>query len=206
MPPDNIDIMAKEFTFILGGNAFAAAPVKLERKKIYGWSSLVATDRDGHVCTAAYISPEDSLMIPSGAAKMATVDEDGLIVKKSDLIAFDSEGKALETFPSSFDSPIDLQRTATEEEFLDHEWASVYQIQNTDLAASVGGRIFSFPFSYSGGTTLQEGFLMNCPAGLFLFAGSPVDFTPVSLGEEAVIDEAEEETVDDIDELDFSMI
>ena len=198
--------MAKEFTFILGGNSYAAAPVKLERKKIYGWSSLVATDRDGHVCTAAYISPEDSLMIPSGAAKMATVDEDGLIVKKSDLIAFDAEGKTLETVPSSFDSPIELHQTTTEEEFLDHEWASVYQIQNQELAAAVGGKIFAFPFSYSGGTSLQDGFLMNCPAGLFLFAGSPVDFTPVSLGEEAVIDEAEEEVVDDIDELDFSMI
>ena len=95
--------MAKEFTFILGGNAYAAAPVKLERKKIYGWSSLVATDRDGHVCTVAYISPEDSLMIPSGAAKMATVDEEGLIVKKSDLVAFDAEGKMAMTnlvFPS----------------------------------------------------------------------------------------------------------
>ena len=80
--------MAKEFTFILGGSTFAAAPLKLERKKIYGWSSLIATDRDGHICTAAYISPEDSLMIPSGAAKMATVDEDGIIVKKSDLVAF----------------------------------------------------------------------------------------------------------------------
>ena len=198
--------MAKEFTFTLGGNAYAAAPVKLERKKVYGWSSLVATDRDGHVCTAAYISPEDSLMIPSGATKMATVDENGLIVKKSDLIAFDAEGKVLETVPSSFDSPIDLSRTATEEEFLDHEWASVYQIQSPDLAAAIGSRIFTFPFSYSGGTTHQDGFLLNCPAGLFLFAGSPVDFTPVSLGEEAVIDEAEEEVVDDIDELDFSMI
>ena len=198
--------MAKEFTFTLRGNAYAAAPVKLERKKIYGWSSLVATDRDGHVCTAAYISPEDSLMIPSGAAKMATVDENGLIVKKSDLIAFDAEGKALETVPSSFDSPIDLKRTVTEEEFLDHEWASVYQIQNQELAAAVGKKIFAFPFSYNGGTTLLDGFLMNCPAGLFLFAGVPVDFTPVSLGEEAVIDDAEEEVVDDIDELDFSMI
>ena len=198
--------MAKEFTFILGGNAYAAAPVKLERKKIYGWSSLVATDRDGHICTAAYISPEDSLMIPAGAAKMATVDENGAIVKKSDLVAFDTDGKELESFPSSFDSPIDLHQTATEEEFLDHEWASVYQIQSPDLATAVGNRIFTFPFSYSGGTSLQEGFLMNCPAGLFLFAGVPVDFTPVSLGEEAVIDEAEEEVVDDIDELDFSMI
>ena len=198
--------MAKELTFNLGGNAFAAAPVKLDRKKLYGWSSLVATDRDGRICTTAYISPEDSLMIPSGAAKLATVDEKGLIVKKSDLVAFDADGKALESYPSSFGAPIELSQTATEEQFLDHEWASVYQIQNPELATAVGNKIFTFPFSYSGGTTLQEGFLMNCPAGLFLFAGTPVDFTPVSLAEEAVIDECEEETVEDIDELDFSMI
>ena len=166
----------------------------------------MATDRDGRICTAAYISPEDSLMIPSGAAKLAIVDEKGLIVKKSDLIAFDAEGKALENYPSSFDAPIELMQTATEEQFLDHEWASVYQIQNTELASAVGTRIFTFPFSYSGGTTLQDGFLMNCPAGLFLFAGTAVDFAPVSLAEEAVIDECEEEVMDDIDELDFSMI
>lgn len=198
--------MAKELTFNLGGNAFAAAPVKLDRKKLYGWSSLVATDSDGRICTGAYISPEDSLMIPSGAAKLATVDERGVLVKKSDLVAFDAEGKALESFPSSFEAPIELSVEATEEQFLDHEWASVYQIQNEDLAAAVRERIYTFPFSYSGGTTLQDGFLMNCPAGLFLFAGTPVDFTPVSLAEEAVIDECEEETVEDIDELDFSMI
>ncbi len=166
----------------------------------------MATDRDGRICTGAYISPEDSLMIPSGAAKLATVDERGVLVKKSDLVAFDAEGKALESFPSSFEAPIELSVEATEEQFLDHEWASVYQIQNEDLAAAVGERIYTFPFSYSGGTTLQDGFLMNCPAGLFLFAGTPVDFTPVSLAEEAVIDECEEETVEDIDELDFSMI
>ena len=198
--------MAKEFTFILGGTPFSAAPVKLERKKIYGWSNLVATDRDGRTCTAAYICPEDSLMIPSGAAKMATVDENGLIVKKTDLTAFDADGKELETFPSSFDSPIDLSETATEEEFLDHEWSSVYQIQNPDLAARIGNRIYVFPFSYSGGTSLQDGFLMNCPAGLFLFAGTATDFAPVGLSEEAVIDETEEDALEDIDELDFSMI
>lgn len=198
--------MAKEFTFILGGAPYSAAPVKLERKKLYGWSSIVATDRDGRICTAAYISPEDTLMIPSGAAKLATVDESGVIVKKSDLVAFDVDGNALESHLSSFDTPIELTQTATEEQFLDHEWASVYQIQNPELAAAVENRIFIFPFSYSGGTTLQDGFLMNCPAGLFLFAGAPVDFTPVSLADEAVIDEGEEVTVDDIDELDFSMI
>ncbi len=198
--------MAKELTFNLGGNAFAAAPVKLERKKLYGWSSLVATDRDGRICTSAYISTEDSLMIPAGAAKLATVDERGVIVKKSDLIAFDAEGNTLETVASSFEAPIDLTQMATEEDFLDHEWSSVYQLQNPDLATEIGDRIFTFPFSYSGGTSIQDGFLMNCPAGLFLFAGTAVEFTPVSLAEEAVIDECEEEAVEDIDELDFSMI
>lgn len=198
--------MAKELSFILGGAQFSAAPVKLERKKIYGWSTLVATDREGNPCIAAYISPEDSLMIPAGAAKMATVDESGNIVKKADLKTFDADGKALETVPSSFEGPIDLNRKATEEEFLDHEWASVYQLQSPELAEAVGKDIFAFPFSYSGGTTLNDGFLLNCPTGLFLFAGTKVDFTPVSLGEEAVIDDTEEEAIEDLDDLDFSMI
>ena len=198
--------MAKELSFTLGGATFSAAPVKLERKKIYGWSTLVATDREGNLCIAAYISPEDSLMIPAGAAKMATVDESGNIVKKADLMTFDADGKALESVPSSFEGTIDLNRKATEEEFLDHEWASVYQLQSPELAAAVGKVIFAFPFSYSGGTTLNDGFLINCPTGLFLFAGTKVDFTPVSLGEEAVIDDTEEEAIEDLDDLDFSMI
>jgi hypothetical protein len=198
--------MAKELSFILGGVTFSAAPVKLERKKIYGWSTLVATDREGNPCIAAYLSPEDSLMIPAGAAKMATVDESGNIVKKADLTTFDVDGKALETVPSSFEGTIDLNRKASEEEFLDHEWASVYQLQCPELAEAVGMDIFAFPFSYSGGTTLNDGFILNCPTGLFLFVGTKVDFTPVSLGEEAVIDDTEEEAIEDLDGLDFSMI
>ena len=198
--------MAKELSFTLSGTTFSAAPVKLERKKIYGWSTLVATDRDGRECTAAYISPEDSLMIPAGATKLSTVDESGNIVKRADLISYDMEGKVLDAVPSSFEAPICLAQTATDEEFLDHEWASVYLIQNPELSAAVGDRIYAFPFSYSGGTTLNDGFLVNCPSGLFLFAGVKVDFAPVSLSEEAVIDETEDEVVEDLDELDFSMI
>lgn len=198
--------MAKELRFALDGRSYASAPVKLERKKLYGWSTLVATDAAGVACTAAYLSPEDSMLVPSGAAKMATVDEQGVLVKKTDLVAIDLEGNRLESFASSFDEEINLRETASEEEFLDHEWASVYQIQHPELAAAVGNRIFTFPFNYTTGTTRYEGYLMNCPAGLFCFAGSKVDFVPVSLGEEAVIDETEEDVVEDIDDLDFSMI
>ena len=36
--------MAKELLFKLNGTDYASAPVKLERKKIYGWTDIVATD------------------------------------------------------------------------------------------------------------------------------------------------------------------
>ena len=36
--------MAKELLFKLVGSEYSAAPVKLERKKIYGWTSLVANN------------------------------------------------------------------------------------------------------------------------------------------------------------------
>ena len=45
--------MAKELSFSLAGAEYAATPVKLERKKIYGWSDLVATDNSGEVCDTA---------------------------------------------------------------------------------------------------------------------------------------------------------
>jgi len=45
--------MAKEIQFKLGGKDYGAAPVKLERKKIYGWTDFVATDRAGEVCDSA---------------------------------------------------------------------------------------------------------------------------------------------------------
>ena len=46
--------MAKELMFKLGGADYGAAPVKLERKKIYGWTDTVATDKDGNVCAILY--------------------------------------------------------------------------------------------------------------------------------------------------------
>ena len=49
--------MAKELVFKLSGKDYNAAPVKLERKKIYGWTATIATDRNGDVCSSAYLSP-----------------------------------------------------------------------------------------------------------------------------------------------------
>ena len=84
--------MARELTFKLAGSDYSAVPVKLERKKIYGWTSIVATDRAGDVCNSVYLSPDDSLIIPSGGLKQATVDINGRWVEKSELTAYSADG------------------------------------------------------------------------------------------------------------------
>jgi hypothetical protein len=180
--------------------------VKLERKKIYGWTDIVATDRSGNVCGSAYLSPDDALVIPSGGLKQAVVNEEGRWIEKSELVAYDEEGsKVLPTMPSSFDAPIDLNKRATVEEFLDNDWESVYQLVNDDLTEAIGDKIYKFDFSYRGGTNHNDGYLINTPGGLFLFAGDKQEFPLVSLAEETTIDDTEEPVEEEIDELDFSM-
>lgn len=197
--------MAKELIFKLGDTEYSAAPVKLERKKLYGWTALVANTKDGEVCNSAYLSPDDSLIIPSGGLKQATVDSEGRWVEKSELTAFSEDGEQeLPVLPSSFDAPIELGQKATAEEFLDNDWESVYQLENPDLAAAVGEDIFKFEFSYRGGTNHNDSYLLNTPGGLFLFAGDKQEFPLVSLAEETTIDD-NEEPEEEIDELDFSM-
>jgi hypothetical protein len=198
--------MAKELIFKLSGVDYGAAPVKLERKKVYGWSDIVATDRSGSVCGSAYLSPDDALIIPKGGLKQAVVDDEGRWVEKSELIAYSEDGsKALPIIASSFDAPIELKQKATTEEFLDNDWESVYQLVNADLATAVGDDIYKFEFSYRGGTNHNDGYLINTPGGLFLFAGDRQEFPLVSLAEETTIDDTEEPVEEEIDDLDFSM-
>jgi hypothetical protein len=199
--------MPKELIFKLSGTDYAAVPVKLERKKIYGWTTLVATDKEGGVCDSAYLSPDDSLIIPSGGLKQATVDSEGHWVDKNDLKAYSEDGEQeLPVLPSSFDAPIDLAQKAKVEEFLDNDWESVYQLDNPELASAIGNDIFKFDFCYRSGTNHNDGYLLNTPGGLFLFAGDKQEFPLLTLAEEAAIDETEEVEEESIDELDFSML
>lgn len=197
--------MAKDLVFKLSGVVYPSSPVKLERKKIYGWSTLVATDKHGNVCSTAYLSPDDALIIPSGGYKQGSVDEDGRWVDKSELTPYGADGNVLPTYPSSFDAPIELSNTVSVEEFLDNDWESVYQITNPELSSALGDRIFKFDFSYRGGTNHNFGYLLNTNGGMFLFAGDEQKFEFVAFEDQTVIDDLEEVVEEEIDDLDFSM-
>ena len=73
------------------------------------------------------------------------------------------------------------------------------------IEQELGNDIYKFDFSYRGGTNHNFGYLINAPGGLFLFAGDVQEFPLISLVEQTVIDEVEEEQEEEIDDLDFSM-
>lgn len=198
--------MAKALIFRLAEQEFPATPVKLERKKIYGWTETVATDRNGGVCESAYLSPYDALIIPGGGLSLGAVDSAGRWIDKGKLTAYSADGTApLPVLPSSFDVPINLDVKVTVEEFLDNDWEAVYQISDDGLAAAIGDDIYKFDFCYRGGVNHNNGYLLATPSGLFLFSGDYQEFQMVGLAEETTIDETDDTEIEAIDELDFSM-
>ena len=197
--------MAKDLIFNLAGTEYAVAPVKLERKKIYGWSDIVATNKAGEVCESAYLLSDAALLVPSGGYKQGIVDEAGRWIDKSELKPYDAEGNEMPRYASSFDAPIELVESVSMEEFLDNDWEAVYQLSNPELAMAVGEKIFKFEFFYRAGINHNDGYLINTPGGLFLFAGDKQEFQMVALADETVIDDNEEMVEEEIDDLDFSM-
>lgn len=198
--------MAQALQFTLAGTAFEAVPVKLERKKLYGYTEIVARDASGAVCAAAQVDPDGELLVPTGAVKPGILDEDGRWVERAELVAVDAEGKELTLAPSSFGQVIELANKATEEDFLDHIWKSVYQLDTPELAAAVGADIYAFPFNYRAAPAPDDGFLLAEGGAAFLFAGEKIEFEYLGIAEEGVLDEDESESADEDEDLDFGMM
>ena len=63
--------MAKNLSFTLGGAEYAAAPVKIERKKLYGWSEVIALDDDGKECSVVTVDETGAAAVLDQAAYIA---------------------------------------------------------------------------------------------------------------------------------------
>ena len=195
--------MAKVLQFQCYGSLYEAEPVKIERKKIYGYKEISALDSNGNECRQCYLDASGTILIPPGAVKLSALDEDGNTVERSEMILVDADGNIPENFPSSFDAPVMLEHTVSEEEFLDHLWKGVYQIDNSELAAATGEKIYAFPFSYRGGHTCDEGFLLAANGECFLFCGEKLEFPFLNAPDSGVLDDVEESCEDDDFEFDM---
>lgn len=200
--------MAKQLTFTYKDATFLADLAKVDRSKLYGKSEVVTTTPEGDVCVLANILPERSLIIPSGTTKAAVVDASGKWLERSELIAVNAlDGAPLEKYESSFNAPVALDDEVSENEFLDNVWESVYQLDCPELAEAVGEKIFRFGFNYYAGVNRLSAFLLVSDGHLFMLTGSRAEFPMVTLAQEAVLDDVNDESeTEDEDEMDFSMM
>ena len=84
--------MARQVEFIINGTSVMAELKKVDRKKIYGRSSVEVFDENGSKCKLASIS-EGTHVLASGCASLLKFNDKGESVSSSDLVGFNQKGE-----------------------------------------------------------------------------------------------------------------
>jgi len=201
--------MAQELTFITGeGNNYVCSPTKLERAKVYGLTERVILDDRNEVCKAVSMDESGTIIIPKGGIAMGIVDQNFNWVDRSELQVVNSMGEIVEQIPSTFTTPVILDKKVTVEEFLDHSITTIYQLTGDyqHLIEFVGNDIYEFRFNYRNSYDTNPAFLITNGTDLFMLVGYKNEFEFITLQETAVIDSDAEETESDDFDIDFSMM
>ena len=199
--------MARTLAFDLDGQTYEAAPTKVDRKKLYGWSETVAVDDDGNALQVAAIDATGTLVIPSGGIGLGLFDDEGCWVDRTTLRAVTPDGDDAPQLPSSFDAPVALREQATYDDLLAHAVTAVYQLVDAPdgFVEAVGDAIYRFDYAFRAGYTASPAFLLVADGVAFFLVGRPTPFKLVGLDQPAVVTDDADADEDD-DEIDFSML
>ncbi len=205
--------MPRQLTFQFGEATFAFEMQKVDREKLYGFKETEVRDEEGRACELATLADDGCTLIGRGGTGFGYRSATGLWCEKKSLKPIDLEGHEIQPVPSSFDAPIELAGSVDAETYLNHNLRSVYMMEAVDpadplLAELKKGTIFAFDFSYRGGLEADAAFLLMGQDGhVFLAIGSEARLQYVGLGESQGLNEEEEETTEESEDLmDFGMI
>jgi hypothetical protein len=203
--------LAKPLTFIHKGTEIQLEPVKLDRKKLYGWTDKITLDENNQKCKLVSIDSSGSILIPSGGLGQGILDDQGTWVERNELVAVDENGSPAEMLPSSFDGPIILDRTVSVEEFLDHYITAIYTMQGEencpDFVETIAkGPIYTFDFNYRASYEPSPAFLVENGGELFLLVGKKSEFEFLGLDQAGYLDEEDDSSDVEEDPFDFSMM
>lgn len=208
--------MARSLSFNWQGTDFDCEIHKVDRSKLYGNVSIETLDMDGEKCELATLLDDGKTLIPNGGTATGYMNPDGEWVDRAELTPVDYDGNELETVPSSFDSPIELDEEASIEEFLNHSVRLTYALKSDAgitpefMTRLQDGAIFKTHFSYRGGIDPDPAFIMQGEdETVWLLIGERSRIAYTKLEQAAVVEPTqgdEDETDEDSDELDFSML
>jgi len=196
--------MARKAEFSINGNSVKAELKKIDRKKIYGWSTIDVFDEKGSKCKLAGLA-EGQFVMPSGSTALVSLNLKGEAVSKSSLVGVDSAGKKVEKVPSIYDQKVIL-REATLDEYLAMAVKSVYQLQidenKEDLINELSdGKIYYFVFNYRADYEGDDAFLVSNGTDVFAITGmsSELEFIGLEDNEQELVTEDTAEVEDDMD-------
>jgi hypothetical protein len=200
--------MARKAEFSINGQSIMAELKKVDRKKIYGWSTIEVFDENGSKCKLAGLA-EGQFVMPSGSTALVTLNAKGEAVSKSTLVGVDSDGKKVEKVPSIYDEKVML-REATIDEYLSTAVKSVYQLQVDENKEALlnelnNGKVYYFVFNYRADYEGDDAFLISNGTDAFAVTGMSADLEFIGLedNEQELVPE-EAEAVEE-DDMDFSM-
>lgn len=175
--------MAKNLTFVYQDKEFIAEPLKIERKKLYGYTLTKYFAADDSECQFATLTDDGMIIVPQGGTAQCILTEKGIAFSRSDLLAFDYQGNVLPKIPSSFDQKILLNDIATPEEYLSLNVHSIYQLNtnNPELLEVLKKNIFKISFNYREGYEPNDAFLVSNGKEIFMVVGSMADLEYIGL-------------------------
>ena len=200
--------MARKAEFSINGLSVMAELNKVDRKNIYGWSTIEVFDQNGSKCKLAGLA-EGQFVMPSGSTALVSLNSKGETVSKDTLIGVDSDGKKVEKVPSIYDQKVML-REATIDEYLSTAVKSVYQLQVDENKEALlnelnNGKVYYFVFNYRADYEGDDAFLISNGTDAFAVTGMSADLEFIGLedNEQELVPE-ETEAVED-DDMDFAM-
>ena len=203
--------MAKPLVFRVGDSEFSFSVNKVDRSKLYGYKETEVLDDDEHKCELATLADDGRTVIGRGGTGLGYLSADGDWCEKAQLQPVDLEGNEIIPVTSSFAAPIELEETATLDEYLDHNIRLIYVLSSEDDVGKLNdnlndGTIYKFPYSYRGGLEADVGFLLiGDDANIFLAVGNPTNVEFIGLQQTAAILDEEGKT-EETDLMDFDMI
>jgi len=199
--------MARQAEFIINGKSVMAELKKVDRKKIYGWSTVEVFDENGSKCKLASIS-DGVHVLPSGSSSLIKFNDKGETVSSSDLVGFNQKGEKVEKVPSIYDGKVELKE-ATIDDYLSLAVKTVYQLNMEDdtpmLSELKDGKVFYFVFNYRADYEGDDAFLISNGETAFAVIGKVADLEFVGMNDKEKELVVNEEESSEEDELDFAM-
>ncbi len=195
----------------LDGEEFSVQLTKIDREDLYGSVEIEAFDEKGNPAQLLVLASDGKTLLNKGGTALATLDKKGNSVERNTLKPVNTEGEAIETVESSFGVSNKL-RVADIDDYLSQVVKSIYILdpaENGDIKLLLdhlsSGLIYSFPFSYRGGTEYDNAFVIGNKDDAFMIIGKQARFQFAKLNQAAHLDAMEEEEISG-DDIDFDLL